>query len=213
MFLSVDHALLLIIFNPYLHLGRGSRFHTHIKEVRYYYYTILIFIYFGWRPEGTDTEVSGGKHFPNCPLVLYAPSICYCRYQICEPIANFKAWICLLQDTKFQYSAEANPLFWPEFCGWNTNVNSVPLRFLLEYILSKMRIQNEVHRIVDRTMSKNILLFLPLLSPSTPLSYFTQPKGRVAREVCNAIQTTRKHFCDHNRWTTSRGRVGLVWKF
>jgi len=42
MFLSADHALLLIILNPYLHPRRGSRFHNHKKEVRYYYYTILI---------------------------------------------------------------------------------------------------------------------------------------------------------------------------
>ena len=46
MFLSVDHALLLIILDPYLHLGRGSQFHNHKRAVRYNYYTILIFTYF-----------------------------------------------------------------------------------------------------------------------------------------------------------------------
>jgi hypothetical protein len=205
MFLSVDHALLLIILNPYLHLGRGSRFHNHIKEVRY---TILIFTYFYWIPEGTDTEVSSGNHFPNCLLVRLCSFDLLLLLPTIRTTSKFQSMKLLLQGRKFQYSAEGSPLFWPKFCDWNTNVNSVPLRFLLEHILSTMRVRNEVHRTVDRTMSEFPFSSHYCCPLQPPLSYLIQPTGRVTREVCNVIQTKRKHFCDHNRWTTSRGEGG-----
>ena len=56
-----------------------------------------------------------------------------------------------------------------------------PPRFLLDYIFSKIRIRNEVHRIVGRTLSKFPFSSYYCCPLQLPLSYFIQPTGRVAR--------------------------------
>ena len=73
MFPSADHALLLIILNPYLHLGRGSRLHNHIKEVRYYYYIILIVYLFQLKTGKYRNRREWWQAFPELSACSYMP--------------------------------------------------------------------------------------------------------------------------------------------